>query len=438
MSQITLLSNPFVDDQSSKIRAKEVPWPGYQRAGLITPDELALIKRVERQTRAKTESILLSDGQAYALLYLRLLKKLQRVDTMQWVLVMIADALTDHDERIPLFTRTVETDPEMPYTPLLRAFETQDDFVLLKSAQILTVLLGSEPAALGNNVLLPLLHSLSAFVQSSSSNKRDVAVQCLESLLPRPEVRLAVWANPGIISGLVDIMKSKPGPQMSYQVGFCFWLLSFEQNIAQEINKKFDIIPLFVDVAKAAVKEKVIRVIIATFRNLVSKAPSANLPAMLVSELLPFLNNLSTRKYTDEDIPEDVTFLRDELKSRFESLTTWDEYTSELDSGHLSWTPVHESEMFWKENAVRLNEQDKKMLKRLVGLLQSSNDPTVLAVSSHDVGQYVKYHQPGKKVLTDLGAKTRVMELMAHNDADVRYQALVAVQQLVSHPWQAV
>lgn len=118
---------------------------------------------------------------------------------------------------------------------------------------------------------------------------------------------------------------------------------------------------------------------------------------MLVSELLPFLNNLSTRKYTDEDIPEDVTFLRDELKSRFESLTTWDEYTSELDSGHLSWTPVHESEMFWKENAVRLNEGDKKMLKRLVGLLQSSNDPTVLAVSSHDVGQYVKYHQPGKK-----------------------------------------
>ena len=36
---------------------------------------------------------------------------------------------------------------------------------------------------------------------------------------------------------LVDIIKSKPGPQMSYQVGFCFWLLSFEQNIAQDLNK---------------------------------------------------------------------------------------------------------------------------------------------------------------------------------------------------------
>jgi V-type H+-transporting ATPase subunit H len=40
------------------------------------------------------ESVLLSEGGAYALLYLSLLKKLQRVDTMQCLLVLIADALT--------------------------------------------------------------------------------------------------------------------------------------------------------------------------------------------------------------------------------------------------------------------------------------------------------------------------------------------------------
>jgi hypothetical protein len=66
---------------------------GYQRAELVTSEELALIKRVDRQPRAKIESILVSDGQIYALLYLRLLKKLQRVDTMQCLLVLIADAL---------------------------------------------------------------------------------------------------------------------------------------------------------------------------------------------------------------------------------------------------------------------------------------------------------------------------------------------------------
>lgn len=73
--------------------------------------------------------------------------------------------------------------------------------------------------------------------------------------------------------------------------------------------------------AQAAVKEKVIRVVVATFRNLVTKAPSANLPAMLVAQLLPFAKNLATRKWSDEDVLEDVQFLRDELKARFESLT---------------------------------------------------------------------------------------------------------------------
>lgn len=38
-------------------------------------------------------------------------------------------------------------------------------------------------------------------------------------------------------ASLVDILKRNPGPQMSYQVGFCLWLLTFEQEIAEQINK---------------------------------------------------------------------------------------------------------------------------------------------------------------------------------------------------------
>jgi V-type H+-transporting ATPase subunit H len=107
---VALVSNAYLDDTSAKIRSKPVPWEvwsrpflsshvnyntcqGYQRAGLVTSDELLMIKRVDRQPRAKTESVLLSDGQAYALLYLRLLKKLERADTVQAILVLIADAL---------------------------------------------------------------------------------------------------------------------------------------------------------------------------------------------------------------------------------------------------------------------------------------------------------------------------------------------------------
>ena len=53
-----------------------------------------MIKKVDRQTKAKIEALHAADGQTYALLYLRLLKKLQRVDTQSFILVLIADALT--------------------------------------------------------------------------------------------------------------------------------------------------------------------------------------------------------------------------------------------------------------------------------------------------------------------------------------------------------
>lgn len=107
---LSLVSSAYLDENSAKIRTKPVPWEvwppplrrflrvltffkGYQRAGLITSDELLLIKKVDRQPKAKTESLLLSECPTYALLYLRLLKKLQRVDTMQCILVLIADAI---------------------------------------------------------------------------------------------------------------------------------------------------------------------------------------------------------------------------------------------------------------------------------------------------------------------------------------------------------
>jgi V-type H+-transporting ATPase subunit H len=56
-------------------------------------------------------------------------------------------------------------------------------------------------------------------------------------------------------------------------------------------------------------------------QNLITKAPDANLPAMLVGQLLPFARNLSQRKFSDEDIIEDVQFLKDELTAHFQYLT---------------------------------------------------------------------------------------------------------------------
>ncbi|CAE6424615.1 hypothetical protein ACGC1H_002574 [Rhizoctonia solani] len=437
---IALVSSSFLDEQAARIRARSLSWESYQRAGQISTEDLSQLKRIDKQPPQKVNSILMAEGPQYALLFTSILKKLARTEPTQAVLVMIGDALADHEERVALFLRTSEQDPELPFGPLVKALDSDDEFVRLKSAQILTGLLTTNTnSQLPEHILTPFLHKLSINILSSSPNAQDVSLQCLAALLSLRSARSLAWQNQNreVIKGLVKILKGPPVPipQTAYLAGYAIWLLSFDQAVAEGINSDFDVIPVLVGIAQGAGKEKIIRVIIATFKNLASKAPSANLPSMLVAKLLPFCKNLATRKWTDEEILEDITFLRDLLQQNFESLTTYDEYTSELASGHLSWSPVHESEAFWKENAARLDEKEFAQLKRLVELLKTSPDNTVLAVAAHDLGQYVKHHDRGKKAVTELGGKARVMELMSHADADVRYRALISVQRLVSTPW---
>jgi V-type H+-transporting ATPase subunit H len=73
--------------------------------------------------------------------------------------------------------------------------------VQLKAAQILTVFLSSEQGILPSQYLQPFLHALAGWVQGTQPHKRDVAVQCLEALLPKAECRKAVWGIGGIIVG---------------------------------------------------------------------------------------------------------------------------------------------------------------------------------------------------------------------------------------------
>lgn len=285
------------------------------------------------------------------------------------------------------------------------------------------------------------------FVAGNASSARDLAIQALGATLSSSRVRRAVWENETILPALLRALESagpNPSPQLQYWIMFCFWELSFEGYVAEGIEKRLTggVVGPFTEAAKHAAKEKIVRVAIAMFRNLLKLAPEANLPSLLAHQVLPFVTSLASRKFQDEEIQDDVVYVRDELKTRLEGMTTWDEYASEVESGHLTWSSAaHTSDDFWKENAERVgDEQGGKVLDRLVSLMSgggsASRDPITLAVAAHDVGQYVKHGgDHARKLVSERGGKVRVMELMSHESADVKYQALMTVQRLMSHAW---
>ncbi|CAO1318407.1 unnamed protein product [Diamesa serratosioi] len=263
--------------------------------------------------------------------------------------------------------------------------------------------------------------------------------RCLQMMLRIDDYRFAFVSVDGI-STLISILSSRVNFQVQYQLVFCLWVLTFNPLLAEKMNK-FNVIPILADILSDCAKEKVTRIILAVLRNLIEKPEDAQVSkehciAMVQCKVLKQLSILEQRRFDDEDITGDVEFLTEKLQNSVQDLSSFDEYSTEIKSGRLEWSPVHKSAKFWRENAQRLNEKNYELLRILIHLLDTNKDPLVLSVACFDIGEYVRHYPRGKHVIEQLNGKQLVMQLLGHDDPNVRYEALLAVQKLMVHNWE--
>ncbi|XP_062549216.1 V-type proton ATPase subunit H-like isoform X1 [Armigeres subalbatus] len=263
--------------------------------------------------------------------------------------------------------------------------------------------------------------------------------RCLQMMLRVDEYRFAFVTVDGI-STLISILSSRVNFQVQYQLVFCLWVLTFNPLLAEKMNK-FNVIPILADILSDSAKEKVTRIILAVFRNMIEKPDDSQVAkehciAMVQCKVMKQLQILEQRRFDDEDISADLEFLIEKLQNSVHDLSSFDEYATEIKSARLEWSPVHKSAKFWRENAQRLNEKNYELLRILVHLLETSKDALVLSVASYDIGEYVRHYPRGKHVIEQLGGKQLVMQLLSHDDPNVRYEALLAVQKLMVHNWE--
>jgi V-type H+-transporting ATPase subunit H len=84
----------------------------------------------------------------------------------------------------------------------------------------------------------------------------------------------------------------------------------------------------------------------------------ANCLCMLQSKVKKLVELMKQSQIEDPDIVEDIDFLEKKLESLMIDVSSFDEYTLEITTNRLSWSPVHKSDKFWRENAQRLNENN--------------------------------------------------------------------------------
>ena len=433
-----LAATSVLQQQATDIRTQHVNWQSYYQSQMISQEDHKFITAFDVSDSAARGRLLKTDRNQCARTFLNLLGHVSKDQTLQYILILIDDMLQEDRTRVEIFHEYAVKTKESVWGPFLNLLNRQDGFITNMTARIIAKIACWAQTPMERSDLNFYLAWLKDQLKVQNNEYIQSVARCLQMMLRIDEYRFAFVSVDGI-STLLSVLSGRVNFQVQYQLIFCLWVLTFNPLLAEKMNK-FNVIPFLADILSDSVKEKVTRIILAVFRNLIEKPEDSQVSkehciAMVQCKVLKHLTILEQRKFDDEDVTSDVEFLTEKLQSSVQDLSSFDEYATEVKSGRLEWSPVHKSK-FWRENAQRLNEKNYELLRILVHLLDTSKDPLVLSVASFDIGEYVRHYPRGKHVIEQLGGKQLVMQLLAHEDPNVRYEALLAVQKLMVHNWE--
>jgi len=434
-NEIITTHDDIVRLTSEKVLEQSIPWEGYHRANLISERELDLIRKFDKKSNEVRQSLITKEGEIYAELFLELLVKINKEETLQYLLTLIDNLLSKNSECVSLFLKLSSKNPNFPFEPFVRLLNRSnlDWYTNSKASSVLATVLCNAPSVTEENGKF-MCHWIRS--QLAKPDERDIcnAITALQKILLRDDFR-GPFAEEDGLRILASLLKSKiKNFQIQYQILYSFWLLSYSEKVANLTGETNSIIGSVVEILRTVSKEKVVRMCLATLRNLLNHGN--NNEQMIDANIMKPLENLAAKNWKDEDITDDLDSLQESLHKSIVVLSTFDMYKKQVLSGKLDWSPVHRSEKFWRENAPRFEEDKCKLLLVLKDILTTSKDPLILSVACFDVGEFARFHPRGKVIVQQLSLKMALMQLMEDKDMEVKKHALLAIQKLMVTNWE--
>ncbi|ONM58116.1 V-type proton ATPase subunit H [Zea mays] len=442
---------------TEQVLKRDIPWEHYMSTKLISGTCLQLLRRYDHKPESQRAPLLeeiwiillaykrLSDmhictelffpaifgliqsinrdGPAYIRVFLNILRSISKEETVEYVLALIDEMLAScygkatglYKKKVILLYFDYSARPKLQNGTLPNGDASNSKSKLTSTHDVLRGLVDWLCSQLRN--------------PTHPSCSIPTSIHCLSTLLREPYVRTLFVQADGIklLIPLISPASTQQSIQLLYETCLCIWLLSF-YDAAVDYLSTTRVMPRLVEVVKGSTKEKVVRVVVLSFRNLLAKGAFA---AQMIDLGLPqMVQNLKAQAWTDEDLLDALNQLEVGLKENLKKLSSFDKYKQQVLLGHLDWSPMHKDPSFWRENINNFEENDFQILRVLMTIIDTSSDTTALAVACYDLSQFLQYHPSGRIVVADLKAKDRVMKLMNHENTEVRKNALICVQRL--------
>jgi len=429
-----------------ELRTQRPQWVTYYQSQMIEKEDYEFIVRFDTNNAAEREKILTNPNEKLECIrtLMTIMNKVSKESTLQYTATLIDDLLQENKNRVDLFHLYSKKYKENVYASLIQRLLLQDPYLINQISRIITKLACWSGELMPDKELRDYLLWIKEQIEEKNAYQ-DTLCRCLQMLFRIDYYRLAFYKLNGVDSLTkylnASLASNVSKDQMQYQVINCIWLLTFNGQIASRIQNQHMVIPVLADILNSTEKEKVKRIIVATLRNLLEKnetdVAKTNCLCMLQSKVKKLIELMQQSNSEDQEIADDVEFLNQKLETLVMDVSSFDEYTLEVTSQRLSWSPAHKSDKFWRENAQKLNENNFFLIRKLIEMLKNEETSSLfLEIVLNDIGQYVRYYSRGKNVIDQLDGKVIIMSMLSHQDKDVKHQALLCIQKLMVHHWE--
>uniref|UniRef100_A0A5K4F3X0 V-type proton ATPase subunit H n=2 Tax=Schistosoma mansoni TaxID=6183 RepID=A0A5K4F3X0_SCHMA len=433
----------FLQATAAEVRSTRVNWQSYLQGQIINDEQYSFITRLDNAPTAEARNhVIRADENMTARVFIFILNKISKEQTLRYILTLIDDMLQEDKLRVEIFRDYFSKSKESLWSHFFGFFQRGDPFCMYQASRIIAKFACWSSQLMEENDLIYYLNWLREQLTITNNQYDQTVARNLQMMLRIREYRTQ-FAKVGGIETIGDVLQEKlTSRQLQYQLIFCLWCMSFDSIHVTDICKNSALLATVADIFLEADREKITRISLAFFRSILEKLPTnaeqRDCGLRLVQyKVLKELELLNQKDFShDPELTEDISFLNEKLSASIQDVSSLDEYMAELKSGRLEWSPVHKSEKFWYENAVKFTDNNYEMLKMLVRLVELGSDPLTLSVAVHDIGEFVRHYPRGKQIIETLGGKQLVMALLQHDDPNVRYNALVSLQKIMVHNWE--
>lgn len=238
------------------------------------------------------------------------------------------------------------------------------------------------------------------------------------------------------------ISDPKTPKQMLYEIVLSLWLLTFSEESYDVFSSQTSIVRNVSAFCLPHAEDKIARLGLALMRNLAGQYASGgqSFNVLMVDHgVHEHVLDLKVRHWQKRDEPEvfeDIKAILGQLNQDIGSRTSIEKFRSELAGDRLKPGPLH-TEKFWRENAHEFEWNEFQMIKQLISFL-SNSDPTTVAIACFDLGEFTRFYEHGKGILSTFHGKQRIMSLLGHPNAEIQKAALKSSAKMLIANWQHI